>query len=59
MYALVFSVIVFVAFPAPLKIYGFALAIGLEAVQIARGCYGTGTLSIVISAVLTVIGLGL
>ena len=58
-YALVFSVIVFFVFPAPWKIYGFALAIGLEAIQIARGCYGTGTISIVISAALTAVGLGL
>ncbi len=58
-YALLLSIIVFVAFPAPLKVYGFALAIGLEVIQIARGCYGTGTITLVISAALTAVGLGL
>ena len=58
-YALVFSIIVFLVFPTPWKLYGFALAIGLEVVQIARGCYGTGTISLVISGVLAAFGLGL
>ena len=58
-YALLLAIIVFVAFPSPLKIYGFGVAIGVEAVSIARGCYGTGTITLIISAVLTVIGLGL
>ena len=58
-YALVFSVIVFLAFPAPYKVYGFGLAIGLEVIQIARGCYGTGSGSLVISVALAAFGLGL
>ncbi len=58
-YALIFSIIVFLAFPAPWKVYGFALAMGLEVIQIARGCYGTGSISLVISGVLAVFGLGL
>lgn len=58
-YALLFSIIVFVAFPSPWKVYGFASALGVEAVQVARGCYGTGPITLVISSVLAAIGLGL
>jgi len=58
-YALALAILTLVAFPSPLKIYGFAVAIGVNAVSIARGCYGTGTISLIITAVLTAIGLGL
>ena len=58
-YALMLSIIVFTAFPTPYKVYGFALALGLEAIQIARGCYGTGSITLVISGVLAFFGLGL
>jgi hypothetical protein len=58
-YALLFSIVVFVAFPAPWKVYGFAVAIALEIVQIARGCYGTGPITLVISSILAAIALGL
>lgn len=58
-YALVLAAVTFVAFPQPLKIYGFAVAICVNAVSIARGCYGTGPISLIISAVLAAVGLGL
>jgi hypothetical protein len=58
-YALLLSIVTFAFFPATLKIYGFAVAIAVNLVSIARGCYGTGTISLIISVVLTVVGSGL
>jgi len=59
LYALVLAVVTYAIIPQPLKIFGFAVAIGVDVFSIARGCYGTGTFSLVISAVLTAFGLGL
>ena len=56
-YALLLSAVTFVLFPTDLKIYGFTVAIAVNLVSIARGCYGTGTISLVISVVLAAIGL--
>ena len=58
-YALALAVITYLVFPQDLKIYGFAVAIGVNVTSIARGCYGTGPFSLVISAVLAFFGLGL
>ena len=58
-YALVLAVVTYLGFPQSLKIYGFAVAIGINVTSIARGCYGTGPFSLVISAVLAFFGLGL
>ena len=58
-YALALAVITYLVFPHPLKIYGFAVAIGASVTSIARGCYGTGPVSLIISAVLAAVGLGL
>ena len=52
MYALVLSLIVFFGFPTPWKVYGFAVALGVETYSIARGCYGTGTFTLIISVLL-------
>jgi hypothetical protein len=59
LYVIVLSIVVFLAFPTPLKIYGFGVAIGLATIQVARGCYGAGTFSLIISVVLAAFGLGL
>ena len=58
-YALILSIVAFVFFPSGLKTYGFAVAIVVNLISIGRGCYGTGTFSLIISAVLAAIWLGL
>ena len=53
------SIVTFVAFPPPLKVYGFGVAIGVDIISVVRGWYETGTISLITSVVLAEVGLGL